>query len=344
MSITKVAEVAGVSSATVSRVINNHPRVSAQTVNLVRRAMRQVGYSPSDRRPGPKPAARAPQRTATNVAFLVVCRPGYQTTGLFEPLFRGLSEAANEHGLNLLSSHIHLGDTELPVHLNRQKLDGLLLVGRTLSPTLAERLQRIPAVWLMGNRNRPTWGDQVMPDAYAIGSLAANHLIGRGHRHLAFLNLNGGHWPFLLTRQMFRLVGEEHGVRVDVLERRPSEPDPQSYCAFSAINELIDRYLALPERPTGLFVADDQQLAVIQPALIQRGVALGPGGVEIVSCNNEQPFLLGLNPRPTEIDLRVESIGRRGVEQLLWRMAHADTAERVITSIEPMLAPPQPQG
>ena len=52
MSITLVAKKAGVSSSTVSRVINNHPRVAPETVRTVRRVMADMGYTPSERRPG----------------------------------------------------------------------------------------------------------------------------------------------------------------------------------------------------------------------------------------------------------------------------------------------------
>src|SRR5262252_5724749 len=71
VSISKVAKLAGVSNSTVSRVINNHPRVAAETVQSVRMAMKELGYVPSVRRPGPKPLARA-QRPASSIAFLVM--------------------------------------------------------------------------------------------------------------------------------------------------------------------------------------------------------------------------------------------------------------------------------
>ena len=53
MSITRVAKLAGVSSSTVSRVINRHPRVAPETALSVQKAMQQLGYTPSARRPGP---------------------------------------------------------------------------------------------------------------------------------------------------------------------------------------------------------------------------------------------------------------------------------------------------
>ena len=66
---------------------------------------------------------------------------------------------------------------------------------------------------------------------------------------------------------------------------------------------------------------------------------IGAGEVEIISCNNETPYLMGLMPKPAAIDIRVESIGRRGVEQLIWRMQHPEVPERVITAIEPLVIP-----
>ena len=71
MSISKVAKLAGVSSSTVSRVINNHPRVAPETAQSVRRAMHTLNYTPSDRRPGPKPASRNRNGVA-DIAFLVL--------------------------------------------------------------------------------------------------------------------------------------------------------------------------------------------------------------------------------------------------------------------------------
>ena len=77
------------------------------------------------------------------------------------------------------------------------------------------------------------------------------------------------------------------------------------------------------------------QVAIIQPALQRAGVKIGPGEVEIISCNNERPYLIGLSPKPAEIDIRVEAIGMRGVERLLWRMRNKDTAERIVTAVDP---------
>ena len=349
MSISKVAKLAGVSSSTVSRVINNHPRVAPETAQSVRQAMESLGYTPSDTRPGPKPQSRM-RKEAHEIAFLVLGASRSRATPAFQDLLRGVSMAATSHGINLIFHHV-ADPTRLPLRTIEQ-LDGVLLHGATPQGEVRDRLRRLPTVWLMGNVRRPDWGDQVLPDGYQVGELAARYLLERGHKRLAFLNLDAGHRSLRLYGHAFGAAGQDAGAHVDRLEQPVQESDEywHDYSADS-VERLVRRFLDLPQRPTGVFVADDMQVAILQPALQKHGVAItggtgghggrggggGDKGVEIISCNNEQPYLVGLSPRPAEIDIRVESIGRRGLEQLLWRLDHRDVPERLITSIEPMV-------
>jgi LacI family transcriptional regulator len=337
MSIHKVAEIAGVSASTVSRVINKHPRVAPETEQAVRKAMVQLGYEPSDRRPGPKPQSR---RTGTaTVAFLVLGGSPERATPAFQELLFGVSTGASSHDADLVFSHVP--DVEhLPVRLLDQKVDGLLLHGALPAGALRDRLHEIPTVWLMGNRRRPEWGDQVMPDGYAIGELAAKHLMSLGHRDLVFLNLDEGHWPFRLSAHGFQVTASDAGANVELVQYAPKEGGGywRKHTA-QAVESLVDQYLALRPRPTGIFVADDMQVAMIQPALQHRGVEIGPGKCDVISCNNERPYLVGLTPVPSEIDFRAAAIGRRGVEQLMWRLSHPEVAERIVSTIEPQLVP-----
>lgn len=338
MSLEKVAKLAGVSNSTVSRVINHHPRVAPETAKAVREAMEQLQYTPSDRRPGPKPSSTRPRQPTLSIAFLVLGTSRGSATPAFEDLLRGVSGAAADHDVKLAFAHLADPD-ELPRRLVDEKLDGLLLHG-AMPEQQRERLRKLPSVWLMGNRRRPDFGDQVMPDTYEIGARAARHLVERGHERLAYLNLDAGHWSFTLTQHAFRTVALAESARhVETVDQPRGEAGGYwSPHTHESAERLADRFLALPSpRPTGLLIADDMQSAVLQPILQRKGIVLGPGKTEIVSVNNEKPYLLGLSPQPTVIDLRFESVGRRGVEQLLWRIGHADVNERIITAIEPDL-------
>jgi LacI family transcriptional regulator len=341
MSISKVAKLAGVSSSTVSRVINNHPRVAPDTAQSVRQAMESLGYTPSETRPGPKPMSRM-RREARDIAFLVLGASRNRATPAFQDLLRGVSMAATAHDIHLIFHHV-ADPTRLPLRTIEQ-LDGVLLHGATPQGEVRERLRRLPTVWLMGNVRRPDWGDQVLPDGYQVGELAAKYLLARGHKRLAFLNLDAGHRSLRLYGHAFGAACQDAGAQVDRLEQ-PVEESGEYWHDYNAdsVERLVRRFLDLSPRPTGLFVAEDMQVAILQPALQKHGVQIDAGadsrggGVEIISCNNEQPYLVGLSPRPAEIDIRAESIGRRGLEQLLWRLEHRDVPERLITSIEPMV-------
>jgi DNA-binding LacI/PurR family transcriptional regulator len=317
-------------------VINNHPRVAPNTEKSVRKAMEELGYTPSERRPGPKSQARL--RTETkNIAFLVFGASGGQATPAFADLLRGVSMGATENNL-ALTFHYVPDPEQLPPRLLDQGIDGILLHGAKPGGEIERRLRRVPTVWLMGNRRRPEWGDQVMPDAYEIGHLAAQYLIDRGHQQLAFMNLDRDFWPFRQYYLAFSAHAAEHHAGVtDCEQTRQASPDYWRTHTAAAVDALIERFMALSPRPTGVFVADDTQVALIQPALQAAGVKIGRGETQVCSCNNEKPFLVGLGPRPAVVDIRVESIGRRGVEQLMWRMSHPHVAERIISMVEPYL-------
>lgn len=339
MSISKVADLAGVSSSTVSRVINNHPRVAPETAKAVKAAMSKLQYVPSDRRPGPKPGSRS-RNSSLTVAFFVLGTADGRATPAFQDLLRGVSDTLHREGIDLLFSHVN-DLAELAQRLGDRKLDGVLLHGALAKPLDASALRGLPVVWLMGNRTRPTFGDQVLPDTYGIGETAATYLVGRGHRHVAYLNLDRVHWPFRVTGHAMVSAASELGAVGRVVDQ-PREDVEGSYWPAhrpQAADRLVDQLLKLDPMPTGLFIADDMQTALIQPALQRRGVAIGPGQVEIISCNNETPYLVGLSPRPAEIDIRVEAIGRHAVQQLVWRIDHRHVTERIITSIEPRAIP-----
>jgi DNA-binding LacI/PurR family transcriptional regulator len=59
--------------------------------------------------------------------------------------------------------------------------------------------------------------------------------------------------------------------------------------------------------------------------------------LSVLSFNHERPLVLGLNPALTTIDIRAETIGRRAVERLLWRIEHPedDVATKIV--VEPVL-------
>jgi LacI family transcriptional regulator len=343
VSIREVAQLAGVSTSTVSRVINARPNVAAGTVASVKRAMGELSFAPSARRSGPKPRIGNGPRTAT-IAFLVFGTSGSKPAPAFEKLLRGVSGASSQSHLSLIFSFVS-DPAELPPRISERRVDGILLHGERPSANVQAHLQSIPTVWLMANRQRPLWGDQVMPDNTAIGEVAARFLLDRGHKHVAFLSSGWGSWSFEIRSLAFCMTIQDAGGKVDLLEAAEARSADlwDSDGLMRAGELLVARLVELNPQPTALFVSEDKLLPVVDAALARRGIRCGAGEkLELISCNNERPHFSRLQTPPPTIDIRAESIGRRGVEHLLWRLQNTDVPERIRTMVEPVLVVPDP--
>ena len=109
---------------------------------------------------------------------------------------------------------------EMPASLARKRLDGLILHGplqgeplADASPGWIERLRGSAAVWLLG-RPRGCWGDAVTSNDYATGAMAAEHLVARGHRRLAFLNPKPDQLLFMRREDAFVAAARRLGAEV----------------------------------------------------------------------------------------------------------------------------------
>src|SRR5581483_9874705 len=277
MSIREVAQLAGVSTSTVSRVINDYPNVAADTVASVKKAMAKVSFAPARRGSGlrgrPPGSARA-----TTIAFLVFGTSGSQPAPAFEKLLRGVSGAASQRDLSLIFSFVS-DPSELPPRISERRVDGILLHGERPSVSVQSQLRSIPTVWLMANRQRPLWGDQVMPDNTAIGELAAKYLLERGHKHVAYMGTGWGSWSFESRQLAFCMSIQDAGGKVDVLEAT-EESHSGLWSSDGLMNlgdVLVQRLTEMTPRPTAIFVSEDRLLPVVDVALTRRGICFGNG-------------------------------------------------------------------
>jgi LacI family transcriptional regulator len=340
MSLTEVAAVAGVSASTVSRVLNEQHGVAPDTVEAVRVAMRKISFTPHTRRHRAKKGSNGQSEQARTVGFLVFGTSGEHTAPAFTHLLRGVSIGARESNFDLFVSFVSNPD-ELPRRICEQRVGGILLHGEQPSKAVEAQLHGLPTVWLMANRFPPRWGDQVMPDNSSIGRIAAEYLHQKGCKSAAYLSASAPAWGLQVRELAFCQYLEDAGVRVEVL--RAALDSPQDFWEFdgAAARSLAEQFARFNPRPQGLFVAEDRHAPTVYSALAEAGITLGTGGdVHLISCNNEMPYLNRLRPAPATLDIRAESIGRRGVEQLIWRLDHADVKERIRKMVEPLLIEP----
>src|SRR5438874_9257268 len=204
MSIVRVAKRAGVSVATVSRVLNNLNSVRAETASQVRAAMKEIGYKPPRVKRGPKRGARLAIRSAFPKRQLAVLTVGAFQHWLGLPVMAsvvaGVMRAAKEQDVRAILDE--MPDPQVPSQIiQRREVDAAIVFFMTgLDPQHLSRLREsIPLVWVMGSEDIPVEVDHVTADNCGAGQLAHRYLAQHGCQRLAFISDNPS-WPFIRLR------------------------------------------------------------------------------------------------------------------------------------------------
>lgn len=338
MSIAEVARHAGVSRATVSRVINRRSGVSAEIVQAVRNAVTELGYHPPplERRPGRR--VPLPDKDAASLIAVVLVDSLYQhTPGVFASHLRGIEREASEHKVGVLVVQIP-PTGKVPKSLSHKQIEGLILLGSRAEQRVLDELNTHVAVWLSSHHD--SRGDTVLAGNQDISRIAVDYLIARGHKHLGFLAVASTYPAYPARAEAFHFFAANRQVKVVIQMDSPAEAAGVDFNDTADLQKRIgvqvEKLLALPERPSGLFIPNDMMTAMAYVELRARGVVPGRD-VDVISCNNEISYLLGLSPRPATIDIGAELIGRRSVEQLLRRIRYPEESRQVQIAVTPVL-------
>jgi LacI family transcriptional regulator len=203
-----------------------------------------------------------------------------------------------------------------------------------------EILRGYKVVYAMSGASERLPGDRVRVNHAKVGRLAANYLAGKGYQPIAYVT------PSSLVSRInvcerwaaFSALAQEHGrsARQCVIEQSHFDLLEIDQDRDLLIRKTLEEFLAQGERPTGMFVTCDALTAKIYPILKDLGIAIGRD-LEIISCNNETSLLAGLEPRPMSIDIQPETIGKKAVEQLRWRILHPEEESQITIEVSPKL-------
>lgn len=325
MSISRVAQEAGVSYAAAWRAINGVAGVSEEARQGVTAAMQRLGFNQNLRRRYRRNRGEAHRH---NVVALLVCR---ENTLLTSSMLRLVQKMVTGAEFNLIFGYM-LEAGDLPPALRAGQVDGVLGYGELPSFLDPRLLENIPTVWLMSPHRdlRDQQGDRVMPDHLAIGRLAADYLANKGHQHVAFLNVEPN-FHFGLRGYSFAEFTRRRGGDVVALQI-----EGQAVSLQRAAETLVERWRALSPRPTGLFIPKDGHLPAVCAQLQAAGVQWGRD-IEIISCDNQQEILQRLDPVPVSIDLNQCRIVEAGIQRLFDRMTASTAPEQMTILIPPVL-------
>ena len=335
VTVKHIAQQAGVSVGTVSNVMNNRPGVTVETSEKVLEAMKVLGYQlNARRRPYQDPGIR------TGVIGLLCVGLPLEAMQLpfFVKFISCLESVLASRNLHMILAQVP-DRPVLPEHLCARRLDGAFMLGYP-GAKLVPALQRLRTVGVFG-RPRPGF-DWVTTDASEHGRLAGEYLLGRGHQRLAFLNPDRAHDVFAEFGQSFQETVAAHGVEASMLVAQKDYGNGSLWTQQryrEAVEELLQGYFSLPaqERPTGMYVANDEITLATYQVLAEHGVQAGVD-LEIISNDNDEPFLAGLTPRPATIEPDYEEIAQRAVQKVLYRIKRPGASVGAKLLIPPRLA------
>jgi len=307
-----VAERAGVSPMTVSRVLNAPGKVSADVRRRVEDAMRAVGYVPN-RLAGSLSSQRS------RVIGLIV--PSLENS-IYAPTIQSMSEVLRANGYQLMVAdcgYSYEDEEALVTALLAQRVAGLMLHNTHHTEATRTMLRRagVPVVETGTLAEAPI--DSVVSYSNRQAARAMTlHLHGRGYRRIAFVSLpEDGNDRSLDRRRGYLDALAEAGLAVD--PALMLEMPPGFASGAEAVVRLVDG--AIP--PDAIFFAGDV-LAIGAMLECQRRGWPVPGKVAIAAFDNFE-LLRHLNPPVTTLRLPRTEIGRRAAEVLLGRIRGSST-------------------
>ncbi len=317
LTIEHIAALAGVSRSTVSRVVNDDPRVSEGARVRVRRVIEERGYTP-------RAAARSLAGRRTDVICLLNVRGAASLfSGEFTaPLVSGISEACNDLGYFLLVSMVKAEQAAALCRrlVRGRQCDGLIMLASDVDNTLLARLveDAVPLV-LIGRHPRFPWLSSVNVENAEGARLAVAHLVALGLRRVATITGRPGDSPGAERRD-----GYEAALRAAGLPVAP-ELVAEGDLAAPSGDAAMRRLLALPDRPTAVFAADDAMAAGALRAIRAAGLSV-PGDVALVGFD-DAPIATLTDPPLTTVRQPVYELGaaaaRLLIDQLEGRAAAA---------------------
>lgn len=180
--IKDVAKEAGVSIATVSRVINNSPKAGKTSVKSVKAAMKKLGYRPNAN-------ARALVNKKTNTIGVLVSDV---SDPFFGSLLKGVDQIARDNDMHLLIGngyHNRKTEKEAIEILINSCSQSLIIHSKALTDKeLIQFAEEVPGMVLI-NRYIPELAERCISfDNYTAAYLATTHLIDNGHKNIAYIN------------------------------------------------------------------------------------------------------------------------------------------------------------
>ncbi|EJL6334171.1 substrate-binding domain-containing protein [Vibrio cholerae] len=318
-----IARLAGVSTSTVSHVINKSRFVSDEIAERVNNAAQQLNYAPSA-------LARSLKMNRTKTIGMLVTT---STNPFFGEVVKGVERSCYHQGYNLILCNTEGDNQRMKASINtllQKRVDGLLLMCSTLEGERLDVFDRYPDIPIVVM----DWGpilfasDKIQDNSLQGGYMAAKHLIECGHKEIGCIT-----GPLIRHQAQMRYEGYKRALAEAGIAINPDwivESDFECEGGYQAFEKLYQR----GKLPSALFVSNDMMAMGVIQAASQRGLRV-PDALSLIGYDDVH-IAKFMTPALTTIHQPKYRLGKAAVDTLLYRLENPDTTAQVV-QLEPTL-------
>jgi DNA-binding LacI/PurR family transcriptional regulator len=318
VSIKDIARAARVSHPTVSRALSNSPLVKGETAKRIRQIAASLGYRPSA-------IARSLATKKTKTIGVVV-------TSIADPfiadVISGVEEAANDHGYSVFLANSNANpDREVKVvhSFHERRVDGILVTASRVGALYVPLLSQLKVPIVLINNQHPDETDEfiysVTIDNIKASTEVMRHLIGLGHKRIAYIGDRGG-----FQSDIERLAGYKQALALakypflpELVVHGDGKPEGGS--------QAMERLLALPNPPTAVFCYNDMSALGALRTLHSRGIKV-PEELSLVGFDDLK-IASYTSPLLTTVSQPKQQMGRMAMEMMIKLLSRIDSKTNV---------------
>lgn len=337
LTIRDIANEAGVSIGTVSRVLNRADNVDPEIYNKTIKVIERNNYNPL--RKTRKSAKDANSKRHGNIAIMFNMTDGWKGSQLLSDYMVGIERACKSRGYNaLLHMKSSFSDADLMPQL-KEKVDGVLVKGEFNCGEQCNAINAISSelpVVGFGMNNPICRFSQISLDNYAAAMLATEELISLGHKRIAFISTNPQHQMFITRGQGYSVIMKKYGFYDPELLLEEEVPGVGAGIHEDSPPDLslvLEKLLNLKEKPTAVVLCNDWGAAGFYRACEGAGLSI-PGDFSVVGFDNVASVCQLLSPQLSTIDNPFQQIGELAVNTLINRIEHPSLSLKNMASIQ----------
>lgn len=328
-SIKDVAKAAGVSTSTVSRIINNSPLISAETREKTLKVMKELNYVPNSMARG------LSNQKAFTVALLVnISEPKAYSNPFFYEVIHGIETIVYNNGLCLIIANLQTPtkkENMLDWLIHGKRTQGVILPSAIVDSQMVRDMKKMkfPFVVLGEPADCKEPIDWVDVNNRQGGQQAVDHLLRKGYKNIAFI---GGSRKEIFNRN--RLAGYREALEASGIEYNP-EYIREGGGSKEDGAEMVRDLLKLSVRPDAVICGDNFLSLGAMKAISQAGLRV-PADIGVLSFDNF-PIADLAEPSLTTVDIDVFEMGVQAANQLFKRIENPSVREQqslIATRIE----------